>query len=185
MSRNLPPRPSIEFLRKEAKDLLDDLRRANPEAQLTDAQHQLSRDYGFTSWPKLKAHIDGLSMANPLSGRWIANVARSRRHASNQFRSATISFRIDGNTVLIADEFVDATGTRVRGRNTLEVDGVARVSDNGFEMTSTWIGASGFVTTAKRGDEEYRTEYSVSEDGGTLTISDSSGSSLIVLEREA
>ena len=40
--RLLPDRPSIEFLRKEAKDLLGVLRESNPEASLAEAQRALA-----------------------------------------------------------------------------------------------------------------------------------------------
>ena len=60
MSRNLPARPNLEFLKKEAKSLLDVLLQRDPAAQLADAQHALARDYGFASWPKLKAHVESL-----------------------------------------------------------------------------------------------------------------------------
>jgi hypothetical protein len=75
-SRNLPPRPSLVQLRHAAKDLLkavrsgdseavSRLRQARPsvrhgEASLADAQLVLAREYGFSSWPKLKAQVDGL-----------------------------------------------------------------------------------------------------------------------------
>ncbi len=58
MSRELPPRPSLEHLKKQAKDRLEALLQSNPTAQLADAQHDVARDYGFASWPKLKAHVE-------------------------------------------------------------------------------------------------------------------------------
>jgi hypothetical protein len=70
--RPLPPRPSLEFARKEAKALLRQLRAGDPEAReraraqhapvpapqsaefrLADAQLVLAREYGFASWPRL------------------------------------------------------------------------------------------------------------------------------------
>ena len=60
MSRNLPARPNLEFLKKEAKSLLDVLLQRDGAAQLADAQHALARDYGFASWPKLKAHVESV-----------------------------------------------------------------------------------------------------------------------------
>ena len=88
MSRNLPARPNLEYLKNEAKDRLDDLRLADPRAQLADAQYALAREYGFASWPALKTHMDSLvvEVQNPIAGSWIANVAQSKRHPSNQFR---------------------------------------------------------------------------------------------------
>ena len=56
-SSSLPARPSIEQLRKRAKERLADLRAVNPSAKLADAQFTLAREYGFDSWPKLVDHI--------------------------------------------------------------------------------------------------------------------------------
>jgi catechol 2,3-dioxygenase-like lactoylglutathione lyase family enzyme len=57
----LPARPSLEFLRKLAKDRLDALRRTNREAQLADALLDVAREHGFPSWRALKAAIDARS----------------------------------------------------------------------------------------------------------------------------
>ena len=61
MSRELPSKPNLEFLRKQAKELLPELQRENASAKLADAQHTLARDYGFASWPKLKEHVEELA----------------------------------------------------------------------------------------------------------------------------
>jgi ankyrin repeat protein len=53
MSRVLPENPNLEFLRKEAKELL----RSMPGSKLADAQHRLAHEYGFSSWAKLKSTI--------------------------------------------------------------------------------------------------------------------------------
>ena len=58
MSRDLPPNPNLEHLKKQAKALLENLRQRNADATLVDAQHALAREYGFPSWPKLKAHLE-------------------------------------------------------------------------------------------------------------------------------
>ena len=58
MSRDLPPNPNLEHLKKQAKALLEKLRQQNADATLVDAQHALAREYGFPSWPKLKAYVD-------------------------------------------------------------------------------------------------------------------------------
>lgn len=42
MSRNLPVRPNLEYLKKEAKALLEVLQQQNAAAKLADAQHALS-----------------------------------------------------------------------------------------------------------------------------------------------
>jgi len=56
-SRRLPERPSLEQLRKQAKEHLDTLRAADPLATLSAAQHALARDYGFDSWPRRQASV--------------------------------------------------------------------------------------------------------------------------------
>src|SRR5512145_3306995 len=60
MSASLPARPSLEWLRKTAKDRLDVLRVAQPGARLADAQLAVAREYGFSSWRALKAEVDRL-----------------------------------------------------------------------------------------------------------------------------
>jgi ankyrin repeat protein len=58
--RRLPDRPSLEQLRKQAKEHLDTVRAANPRATLADAQHSLAREYGFESWPAMVHHVESL-----------------------------------------------------------------------------------------------------------------------------
>ncbi len=58
MPRSLPARPSLEWLKKTAKDELQRLRAANPRAVLAEAQLALAREYGFDSWRKLKRHVE-------------------------------------------------------------------------------------------------------------------------------
>ena len=66
-TRRFPTQPSIEQLRKQAKELLLQYRAGNPDAvseinrferdpdpatfALSDAQRVLSRAYGYESWP--------------------------------------------------------------------------------------------------------------------------------------
>jgi hypothetical protein len=56
----LPARPSLEQLRKQAKERLIALRGVDPAATLADAQYALARDYGFDSWPKLAHHVESV-----------------------------------------------------------------------------------------------------------------------------
>jgi Lon protease-like protein len=81
MPRQLPPRPNIEHLKKQAKDLLHAHQTAEPEAlerirehlpalagntpeqiaraafALHDAQSVIAREYGFQSWNELRAGV--------------------------------------------------------------------------------------------------------------------------------
>lgn len=54
----LPSRPSIEYLRKLAKDRLRALRTGNRAATLSDAQLAVARDFGFPSWRALRAEVE-------------------------------------------------------------------------------------------------------------------------------
>ena len=58
--RRLPERPSLEQLRKQAKEHLHTLRAADPSAKLAAAQQALAREYGFESWPKLAHHVESM-----------------------------------------------------------------------------------------------------------------------------
>jgi hypothetical protein len=68
MSRDLPARPSLDHLRKQAKAVLRSMREHRAEAKLSDAQHAVAREYGFTSWPKLKTHLAALPEGDGAGG---------------------------------------------------------------------------------------------------------------------
>jgi len=62
----LPDSPNLEWLRKEAKRRLAELRETEPDAQLAQAQFEIAKQYGFPSWRALKAHVDSLSVDGQL-----------------------------------------------------------------------------------------------------------------------
>jgi ankyrin repeat protein len=64
--RSLPDEPSLDWLKKQAKRQLADLRKTNPDAQLSDAQLSVAREYGFSSWRALKSHIDSMTIDGKL-----------------------------------------------------------------------------------------------------------------------
>ena len=191
MSRDLPSQPSLEYLRKQAKDLLSELQQGNPALQLADAQHALAREYGFASWPKLKAHVDALSpvrpaSAHPFAGTWAANLAKSRRHPLNPFRSATLHIDVVDDIVTIVDVVVDAEGREEQHTNTIRVDGSEHPSErgNGYSVKALWHGPRILETLGKKDGEVIgRGVYEVAADGATLTIS--SDEQVIVLDRDA
>ena len=77
-SRPIPPRPSLEFDRKQARALLDALRQGDDDAvrrlrahhpryragdpardiALHDAQLVIAREYGFASWPRWRQFVE-------------------------------------------------------------------------------------------------------------------------------
>src|SRR5918993_4833538 len=60
--RPLPDRPNFRHLKDQAKDLF----KAGAATSIADAQFKIARQYGFASWPKLKAHIDSLEEVGQL-----------------------------------------------------------------------------------------------------------------------
>src|SRR5215470_17374002 len=77
--RAMRANPDIDQLKRQARELLDAYRAQSPDAvievaahhrtatlesfALHDAQFVLARSYGFESWPKLKAAVDGVTAA--------------------------------------------------------------------------------------------------------------------------
>jgi ankyrin repeat protein len=76
----LPAAPSLEQLRKQAKDLLAAVRAGEPVAtarvaaehprpdeqlKLTGAQLVVAREYGFSSWTRLRAYVERLAAHGP------------------------------------------------------------------------------------------------------------------------
>ena len=57
MSSELPDRPNLEHLRKQAKERLREMKLRDPKARLADAQHAIARQYGFPNWAQLKASV--------------------------------------------------------------------------------------------------------------------------------
>ena len=58
MSADLPERPSLEFLKKLAKERLQALRAKRPSAKLAEAQLDVARELNFPSWRALKAALE-------------------------------------------------------------------------------------------------------------------------------
>ena len=65
-ARTLPDAPSLEWLRKQAKRRLAELRETTPDARLADAQLDVARQHGFRSWRSLRAHVDQRSVEGRL-----------------------------------------------------------------------------------------------------------------------
>src|SRR5712671_524107 len=65
-SSSLPDAPNLDWLRKQAKRTLSELRKTDSRAKLADAQFELAKQYGFSSWRALKTHIDGLTVEGRL-----------------------------------------------------------------------------------------------------------------------
>jgi hypothetical protein len=165
MSRQLPAHPNLEYLKNEAKDLLDELRREHPEAKLADAQFTLARLYGFDSWPKLKAHVDSVATVaaaaaasavtalHAFAGTWKANITRSRPHPLNPVQSAMLTIEVTEDGLMIRDIVRDRESHEEQHVNTIVVDGVQRLFPHGYGVTATWRGHGMFETLATKDGE--------------------------------
>lgn len=54
----LPERASLEYLKKLAKERLQEMRRTDPRAKLASALSSVAREHGFASWRALKAEVE-------------------------------------------------------------------------------------------------------------------------------
>jgi hypothetical protein len=75
--RALPRNPNLKLINDQARHLLQDFRQGNavalthyflfdplpdtPNPRLADARNMIAREYGYTSWLKLKQHVDALA----------------------------------------------------------------------------------------------------------------------------
>ena len=96
-TRTLPHKPSLAQLRKQAKELLNSYRAGKDAAvaeverferspdpanfALADAQRVLARAYGFSSWAKLKQHVDGVNVETFCAAADAGDVATVRKLA--------------------------------------------------------------------------------------------------------
>src|SRR5881392_3236879 len=57
-AKQLPPRPNLDQLKRQAKELLQ----AGRAPALHDAQTLIAREYGFASWNKLREHVEEVTL---------------------------------------------------------------------------------------------------------------------------
>jgi hypothetical protein len=91
MSRQLPQKPNLQHLKKQAKELL----RSRQQGNLADAQLALASEYGFPTWADLKAHVltPALSPAEALKVAVCDNDTSRVREVLKQY--PTLRARID------------------------------------------------------------------------------------------
>ena len=98
MSRTLPERANLEFLSKQAKVLLQNVKAGDADARerlrawgppgalespkLADCQHALAREYGFASWAKLRTHVQTVSATDPADDLSRLYLERAQRYAA-------------------------------------------------------------------------------------------------------
>jgi ankyrin repeat protein len=120
MSKQLPPNPSLEQLKKQAKSLLKRQQAADSEAltrirenhprwrnlpekqvaappfALADAQLVIASEYGFTSWSRLQSHVKTLAAASST-----AEAVASLRDAAGKGDLARLNALLDAHPGLI------------------------------------------------------------------------------------
>src|SRR5437763_17181578 len=57
MAKQLPPRPNLDQLKHQAKEL-----QRSAQIALHDAQTMIAREYGFASWHKLREHVEEVTL---------------------------------------------------------------------------------------------------------------------------
>ncbi|HEX3877019.1 MAG TPA: ankyrin repeat domain-containing protein [Bryobacteraceae bacterium] len=129
-TRRLPSQPNLDQLRKQAKELLASYRAGESETvaeverferspdpvnfALNDAQRILARAYGYESWPRLKAFIDGVNAAELAAAVQSGDIERARKllHARPELISKDLSESNEYRAIHFAVIRRDAAMTR-------------------------------------------------------------------------
>jgi ankyrin repeat protein len=109
-TRRMREHPDLEHIKRQAKQLLVSLKAGKSAAleevnahydkadianfALHDAQLVIARSYGFDSWPKLKAYIDGVTIRRLMDAVRDGDIDRVRRmvHARPELANMTASY---------------------------------------------------------------------------------------------
>lgn len=127
---------------------------------------------GAFAAPSAPAQSDQVSAESPLVGRWVANVAKSKRDPYHRFQSLTMEFAVAGDTVTITHRGVTESRGEEAKITTLEADGKEHVHAEapGVAMITRWLGPRTLETIARKGEETVgHGTYQVSADGQTMT----------------
>ncbi len=156
MSPTLPQRANLEFLSKQAKDLLQDAKAGDASAherlrawgppgvserpKLADCQHALAREYGFPSWPKLRAHVETLGAIDPLQALAVAlKTRRTAPVAEVLTRFPSVKARLD--EALPGGDFgATALGVAVQQSNQELVDMLLAAGASIDQRSHWWAG---------------------------------------------
>ena len=82
--RALPARPSLEYLKKLAKERLALLRGDQPGAKLAAAQLLIAREHGFASWRAMHEHAERLAADPKAGGNFFAHQSAAKRYAAGR-----------------------------------------------------------------------------------------------------
>lgn len=116
--------------------------------------------------------IAAASQVSPLAGTWTANLEKSARHENHQFKSATMTFEVSPDLVVLTYSGINMAGKEEQSTRRLHPDGIERPIDQapGFVESAKWKGTNVLEVAARKdGNLVGYSEYEVSVDGKTLT----------------
>lgn len=110
---------------------------------------------------------------------------QSTQNPANPFQSATIEIVVMGNAVVFDQFVIEASGKTQQGKQTLRVDGNAHpINGSGYAITAEWRGSHVLETfVTKDAQPAGAGRYEVSNDGGTMIVTDEARDQRLVLER--
>jgi RimJ/RimL family protein N-acetyltransferase len=115
----------------------------------------------------------GRRIMNPFTGKWVANIEKSRQHENHQFKSATLTFEEFADAVSLTHTGVNHAGKQESGATVLYPDGPEHeVSPQapGVVAVTRWIGTHTLESEARKdGRVVGKGTYAVSDDGQVLT----------------
>ena len=173
MSRQLPAKPNLEYLKKQAKELLHDfeqreslaMERFRPLAlgpkspKLADAQHLIACEYGFTSWPKLKEHVESLIRTLMPAELLVAAI-----RASDAERAGNVLNRYPELRAKIDDPLPDygfgqhALFAAVQRSDRATIDVLLAAGANIHKRTEWWAGGFGLLDDCDPGMVDFLIE---------------------------
>lgn len=159
--RELPARPNLEHLKKQARALIEERLGADARAisrfaafgincsepKLADALHVIAREYGFDTWPALKFHVEANS-ADPVEALTAAVKANSASLVTETLaRYPVLRSRL--NEPLPNYGFqAPALFAAVNHNNREMVDVLLEAGANINERTRWWAGSFGVLDSA-------------------------------------
>jgi ankyrin repeat protein len=160
MARELPATPDLEYLRKQAKELLRDLESREPAAvqrlaslgnlghaaKLADAQLVIAREYGFPSWAKLKAHVESTRDDGDPARAAVAAIRAGDAAALERLlaRHAALRKRIDEPLPEFGFDYTAIVGAAERGSRAL-VDVLLDAGADIDGRSHWWAGSFGVL----------------------------------------
>jgi ankyrin repeat protein len=158
--RELPARPNLEHFKNQARDLLREARSSDSAAQarfiatgvttppqLADALHVIAREYGFSTWPALKLHIE-LASEDPVEAL-IAAIKADNAALVRDVLGHHPSLRATINEPLPNYGFeAPAIFAAVNKQNRQMVDALLDFGADVNERTRWWAGSFGVLDSA-------------------------------------